>query len=368
VLVLEKNAGAGQKACCTGIVGQECVNTFEIDNKNIIRQVNSAILFSPSGNPLHLYRQEPQAVILDRSAFDISMAERAQRARAEYRFNSRVINVAIGSDCANVTVAGRDKECQIPAQAVVIASGFAPGLNERMGLGKYKDFAIGAQAEVSAPGLEEVEVYFGNIAPGFFSWLAPTTGGIARAGLISRRDTGKQIKKWLKQLAEQGKIGSPDVKLNYGIIPLTPPRRTYKERILVVGDAAGQVKPTTGGGIYYGLIGAEIAADVLHQALVDDDLSEKRLARYERAWRRKLGGEIRTGYWARKLFERLNERQIDRLFKIIKASGIDEALLQAADLSFDWHSRTIMKLLKYQVVARPLKRIKLPFQSGRIDR
>jgi digeranylgeranylglycerophospholipid reductase len=367
-LVLEKNAGPGQKACCTGIVGQECVNTFEIDNKNIIRQVNSAILFSPSGNPLHLYRRGPQAVILDRSAFDIAMAERAQRAGVEYRFSSRAIDVAIGGGGANVTAASRDKEYRIPARAVVVASGFTPGLHGRLGLGGYQDFAVGAQAEVTAPGLAEVEVYFGNIAPGFFGWLVPTTGGMARAGLITRRDTGKYLKKWLTRLAEQGKIDSPDVKPNYGIIPLTPPRHTCQERLLVVGDAAGQVKPTTGGGIYYGLIGAEIAADVLHQALADDDLIEKRLARYERAWRRKLGGEIRTGYWARRLFERLNERQIDRLFKIIKAGGIDEALLQATDLAFDWHRRTIMRLVKYQIVARPLKIIKLPFKSGRIDR
>ena len=176
------------------------------------------------------------------------------------------------------------------------------------------------------------------------------------------------MKKWLHQLAEQGKIKSADVKISYGGIPLKPPSRTYGERMLAVGDAAGQVKPTTGGGIYYGLLGAEIAADVLHRALADNDLSAKRLSIYQRAWRRKLGGEIRTGYWARKLFERLNERQIDRLFKVIKASGIDEALLKAKDLSFDWHSRTIKSLLRYQMIAKSLKIIKLPFPSARIDR
>ena len=133
------------------------------------------------------------------------------------------------------------------------------------------------------------------------------------------------------------------MKLSYGGIPLKPPARTYGERMIAVGDAAGQVKPTSGGGIYYGLLGAEIAAETLHRALAEDDLSAKRLARYERAWRKKLGRELRTGYWARKLFERLSDRQIDRLFEIIKAGGIDEALLKAEDVSFDWHGRTIMQ-------------------------
>jgi digeranylgeranylglycerophospholipid reductase len=368
VLVLEKKSRVGEKVCCTGIIGQECVNNFSIDDKVILRKVNSAALFSPSGNSLHLYRQEPQACVLDRSAFDIFMAERAQHSGAEYNFNSRVTGIITGNDHASVSVSCRGKEFKIPAKAVVIASGFSPGLNERLGLGTFKDFTTGAQAEVETPGIDEVEVYFGDMAPGFFAWLVPTAPSMARVGLLARKDAGLYLKKWLAQLAKRGKIASAEAKLSYGGIPLKPPTRTYGERMIAVGDAAGQVKPTSGGGIYYGLLSAEIAADTLHRALADDDLSSGRLARYERAWRRKLGRELRAGYWARKLFERLSDRQIDRIFEIIKAGGIDEALLKAEDLSFDWHSRTIIRLLKYQMVAKTLEVIKLPFRSSGIDR
>ncbi|MDD5338678.1 MAG: NAD(P)/FAD-dependent oxidoreductase [Dehalococcoidales bacterium] len=350
VLVLEKNTGAGQKLCCTGIVGQECVDTFKIDDKVILRQANSATLYSPTGNKIHLRRPEPQAVILNRPAFDKSMMERAKQAGADYRFNSKVTGAAVNRDCTTVTVADGDK---IQARAIVVASGFAPGLNKKLGLGEYKDYAAGAQAEVTAPGLKEVEVYFGAMAPGFFCWLVPTTKDKARAGLLAHTEAVPLLKKWLKQLEEQGKIKSSDVQTHYGGVPLKPPTRTYGERVVAVGDAAGQVKPTTGGGIYYGLIGAEIAANVLHRALEDDDLTAKRLAGYEKAWRRKLGGELRTGYWARKFFERLNEGQIDQLFKMIKSGGIDEALLKAKDISFDWHSKTIKSLLKYKIIKAP---------------
>jgi digeranylgeranylglycerophospholipid reductase len=367
VLVLEKNAGVGRKACCTGLISRECADIFEIDSRVILRELNSATLFSPSGNTLHLHRKEPQAVVLDRSAFDASMAERAQHAGAEYQFNSRVTDVTITSDHAGITGTKHGKNFQITSKAAVIASGFSPGLSERAGLGASKDHAAGVQAEVEAPGLEETEVYFGDVAPGFFCWLVPTSQGKARAGLLSHTEPGARLKQWLQRLAEQGKITSVDVKLSYGGIPLKPPPRTYGERLLAVGDAAGQVKPTTGGGIYYGLLGAEIAADVLHRALTDNDLSVKRLASYEQAWQRKLGGELRTGYWARRLFERMSERQIDRVFEIIRSGGIDEALLKARDISFDWHSRTIMSLLKYQMITRTLKIIKLPFKSNGID-
>src|SRR4030042_2703634 len=180
VLVLEKRTGLWGKGCCTGIVGLECVDTFEIDSKAIIRQVNSATLFSPSGDTLHLQRKEPQAVILDRTIFDRSMAEKAQRAGAEYQFSSRVSEVIVGSDRADVIVTDGILKNRIPARAAVIAGGFVPLLNRDIGFGTYKDTAMGVQAEVDAPGLKEAEVYFGDIAPGFFSWLVPTVGGRAK--------------------------------------------------------------------------------------------------------------------------------------------------------------------------------------------
>jgi len=181
---------------------------------------------------------------------------------------------------------------------------------------------------------------------------------------MSRKNPELYLRKWLSHLVARGKIASAEAEPSYGGIPLKPLPRTYGERLLVIGDAAGQVKPTSGGGIYYGLLGADIAARTLHQALADGDLSARRLAQYQRGWRKRLGRELKTGYWARKLFERLSDRQIDRIFDIVKANGIDEALLKAEDLSFDWHSQTILRLMGYQMVAKAMDVIKFPFMTG----
>jgi digeranylgeranylglycerophospholipid reductase len=369
VQVLEAKPGPGVKKSCTGIVGWEFITKFNIDSKVILRPANSATLYSPSGNTLHLLRKEPQACILDRQAFDICLAEQAQRAGAKYEFNCHADKVSIVKDRVDVTVSRAGKEHVMSAQAVVIAGGFNPGLMERAGLGKFKDHVAGVQAEVEAPGLEEVEVYFGDMAPRFFAWLVPTTPGKARAGLLSHQKPGVLLKQWLVRLRQQGKIVSTDTELHYGGIPLRPPEHTCRERIITVGDAAGHTKPLSGGGIYYGLIGAEIASDVLHQALTAGDLTAHRLRQYEKAWKKKLGRELRTGYWARRIFERLSNRKIDFIFKIIKSGGIDQALLKADNLSFDWHSRTVLSLLKYAVIAGPRGMIKRPQENnGRIDR
>ena len=94
-----------------------------------------------------------------------------------------------------------------------------------------------------------------------------------------------------------------------------------------------------------------------------DVLSAKNLANYDREWKRKLGWELRTGYWARKFFELLSDRQIDRIFDLIKSHCIDKALLQADDLSFDWHGRVILRLLGHRALSRAIRAMKLPLPS-----
>ena len=170
----------------------------------------------------------------------------------------------------------------------------------------------------------------------------------------------------MSSLQAQGKVVSAEVELSYGGIPLKPLARTFSDRLLVVGDAAGQVKPTTGGGIYFGLLCADIVADTLHRALASDDLSARGLASYERGWRRKLGRELKVEYYARMFYERLNDRQIDRLFSIIKSNGIDEALLKAGDLSFDWHGEALLRVLRHRAISKAVELMKIPFSwAGR---
>lgn len=365
VAVLERKQRPGGPVCCTGIVGQECVSSFAIDDNVILRQINGARLYSPSGSQLWLWREETQAYVLDRAAFDLSMVRQAQGRGVEYIFDCPATSIEVKNDMIKVEATCRGANTYFEARVAVIASGSGSRLGERSGLGKSADFTAGAQVEVETAGIDEVEVYFGKeIAPGFFAWLVPTSPRTARVGLLSRKSPGVYLKKLLNSLQDEGKIISAVTEPDYGGIPLKPLPRTCAERLIAVGDAAGQVKPTSGGGIYYGLLCADIAADTLHQALEDNDLSAKRLAGYERKWKKRLSRELRIGYWARKLFERMSDRQLDRIFDIVKANGIDESLLKAKDLSFDWHGKAILRLMGHQVVSKAVNVIKIPFRTG----
>ena len=365
VVVLEQRERLGEQVCCTGIVGQECVAAFGIEDSVILRQVNSARLFSPSGRMLGVWREEAQASIIERSAFDRSMADKACDRGARYVLGSRVVGIEVEADRVVAEVADDDGMSSFEAKVVVIASGFGSRLVERLGLGRVGDFVIGAQAEVQVCGLDEIAVYFGHeIAPGFFAWLVPVSASRALVGLLSRHSPSSYLRKLVTSMVAWGKVAPGEVEFSYGGIPLRPLTKTYGERVIVVGDAAGQVKPTSGGGIYYGLICADIAAETLHRALESSVFSARSLADYERQWRSRLGHELRVGYTARKLYERLSDGQIDRIFDIIKSNGIGEALLKAEELSFDWHGEVVLRLLKEKALSQIIDVMKIPLRFG----
>ena len=344
VLVIEQQDSTGKDTCCTGIVSKECLDTFHVGRPAIVRESRSAKFFAPSGEHIRLEKETTQAYIVDRTAFDSEIARDAQLEGAEYLMDSKVVSVASGTDHVEVKVRSRGQFESIEGKTVVIASGFGTRLAQTLGFDDIKDFVMGAQAEVQTNEINEVEVYFGSrIAPGFFAWLVPTSRGKALAGLLARRHTASYMRSFLDDLSDQGKIVSPEVDISYGGIPLRPLRKTSADRVVVVGDAAGQVKPTTGGGIYYGLLCADIAADTLHQALSNGDFRARALADYDRKWRQVLSKELMIGRWARWLFEKLNDKQIDYVFRRARSKRIPEALLNRDDFSFDSHGRLILR-------------------------
>jgi geranylgeranyl reductase family protein len=353
VCVFERRPRVGDAACCTGIIGKECFDRFPIVNNGVLTQASSAKFFSPSGKCLRLSKDTVQAYVVDRVAFDCALAQKAQEQGADYLLSARVQGISSRDNCIRAAVEHKGEARDFEGKMAVISSGFGTSLPQRLGLGKITDFVLGAQAEVNVKDLQEVEVYFGQeIAPGFFGWLVPTSAGKALAGLLSRRSPGSYLKNLLSSLLARGKIASTEAKITCGGIPLNPLPKTYRERIVVVGDAAGQVKPTTGGGIYYGLLCADIAAEVIHGALRSDDFSGKRMSYYERDWQKKLSRELQIGYWARKTYERLDDRQIENIFDIIQANNIYEDILQYPDFSFDWHGDSILRALKNKPLAR----------------
>jgi len=360
ITVLEQQAEVAQTVCCTGILGKNCLEAFPLPNDLILREAFSASLYSPSGKILRLEKDTPQAYVIKRQAFQRWLAEQAHQRGVRYFTGCPVRNIHIDKDKVKVELSTGSLE----SHTAVVASGQGSGLVRRLGLGDFTDFAIGAQAEVVSQ-INEVELYVGReVAPGFFAWLVPTSPGRALAGFFCRRQANLYLRNLMDSLYQQGKIASPEATPSYKRVPLVPLPRTYRPRLLVVGEAAGQVKPTTCGGIYYGLICAEIAASVLHQALSSGDFSTRQFSRYQKEWKQRIGREIKIGRFARQLFERLGDRQMDNIFGMVQANGIHQALLNSPDLSFDWHGELILRALKYKALHGVLRLGRIPFSRG----
>jgi len=358
VAVFEQKSAPGLDVCCTGIISAECFDSFGISADVILTRTNSAKFFSPSGKYLRLQTEKVQAYIVDRLSFDRALASKAQSRGAHYYCSSQVVDITLEKDSIEAeTLCSGTREI-FTARTVILANGFTPKLTQRLGMGKIRRFLIGAQAKVETKALDGPEVYFGReVAPGSFAWLVPISANTAYAGLLSTSQAKLQLQKFLLTPFCQGRIVNQEVEIRQRAIPLGILSRSYGNRVLVIGDAAGQVKPTTGGGIYFGHLGARIAVNVLDEALSSDKLTAERLGLYQKQWKAKMGKELAYGYWARWAYARLGDHQIERMFNIIGSGKLAGRLLNSSDFSFDWHSRLILASLRYSS-AYPLVRIK----------
>jgi len=358
VAVFEEKSASGLNVCCTGIISTECFQSLNLGTDVILTKINSAKFFSPSGRCLRVQTEKVQAYVINRLLLDKALASKAQSQGAQYFFSSPVIDIIPGKDSIQAETLCSGVKDIFSARAVVLANGFRPKLPRKLDLGKINNFLVGAQVEVKAKNVDEFEVYFGQeIAPGAFAWLVPTSTNKAYVGLLATSQAKLHLQNFLNNLSGQGRVTSREAEIEQKAIPLGTLARSYGDRVLVIGDAAGQVKPTTGGGIYFGHLGAKIAAEVLDEALSSDNLTAGQLSRYQKQWKAKMGKELSRGYWARWAYTKLSDRQIERIFSMVDSNGMTESLLNSGKFSFDWHSRLILAVLRHSS-AYPLLKIK----------
>jgi digeranylgeranylglycerophospholipid reductase len=358
VAVFEEKGASGLNVCCTGIISTECFQSLNPGADVILTKLNSAKFFSPSGKCLRLQTEKVQAYVVNRLLLDKAITSKAQSQGAQYFFSSPVIDIIPGKDNIQAEILCLGGREIFNARAVVLANGFKPKLPSKLGLGRIKNFLVGAQAEIEVKNLDELEVYFSQkMAPGAFAWLVPTSVNKAFVGLLATSQAKIHLQNLLNNLSSQGRIASREVEIGQKAIPVRTLARSYGDRVLVIGDAAGQVKPTTGGGIYFGHLGARIAAGVLDKALSSDNLTAGQLSHYQKQWKAKMGKELSHGYWARWAYSKLSDHQIEGIFNILNSSGTAEALVNSGNFSFDWHSRLIITFLR-RSSAYPLLKIR----------
>jgi digeranylgeranylglycerophospholipid reductase len=346
VVVLEEHPQIGVPVHCTGVLGLDAFDEFDIPRQAILSTAHVARFIAADGSDVSVDAEHARAAVVDRARFDQALADASRDAGAELRSGARVRSIAIGA--GGVTI-GLDGET-VTARSCILACGANYRFNRQLGLGVPRSFVQSAQLEQPLDGPADVEVHLGReVAPGGFAWLVPFQRDgrpHTRLGLMCESRALNRFRDFARRTRARFNIdpdGWPDPRLK--ILPLGPVSRTYGTRLLAVGDAAGLVKPTTGGGIYYSLISGQIAGHVLDAALDEDDLRDVRLKRYEQEWRARLGSEIRIGLAFRTLASRMNDRAIDAVVELARIDGLVPMLRQTAD--FNWHRQSALALLRH---------------------
>lgn len=342
-LVLEEHDQPGLFVNCTGIIGAEAFRRLDLPIEPILSSLQPISFYAPSGHSFRYDPGSPLAHIVSRLQFDQVLAERAVSAGARFRFgyHARLLRV----DSESVEVRQReDDPAPIRARAIVIATGFGSNLPMQAGLQGPRELVYGAQAEVEMEGLRDVEIYLGQqVAPEAFAWVVPLQPGIARVGLVATREAPAHFQKLLQHPAIRDRIRTPKPKMLLSPVPVQTIDRSYADRVLVVGEAAGQVKTTTQGGIYYGMLCADLAAETLVDAARKNNFRAQLLRRYEQAWTQAIGQELKMGLNLRQIFARLSDSQIDALVELGTRDDIMSLVKRLAQ--FDWHRDLIQTSL-----------------------
>jgi digeranylgeranylglycerophospholipid reductase len=192
-----------------------------------------------------------------------------------------------------------------------------------------------------------VEVYLGSsYAPGFFAWIIPWRDGSAKIGLAAREGNARHF---LERFMTRHPEVSPRLKstsrrdVSFHPIPLGGPiSKTFYPGMLIAGDSAQQVKPTTGGGIVFSLICGKVAGEVAYEASEAGDTSERLLSRYERQWKSEIGRDLNAMRRIRRMLFRLPDRQLERIFSVARVLDAATVLSKADDI--DMQNRTLIRL------------------------
>jgi geranylgeranyl reductase family protein len=357
VRLLEEHASIGQPAHCTGVLAREAFERFGVPRGSILNELTKVRFHAPSGHTIEYSPAEIEAVVIDRVYFDQQLAERAIDCGVTMQ-TARVTSIEIDAD--GVTAAGG--AVAVRARACVLACGASYALHRRLELGRPRLVLQSAQAELPCDRLGPVEVHFGSAAaPGGFSWAVPVQRhdrASVRIGVMCASDARLHFRQMVERVAARWGIRpDPACAPRHKVLPLGPIGRTIRDRLVAVGDAAGLVKPTTGGGIYYSLLSAELAAETLVPALRANLVGIERLEPYERAWRHHIGSELRWQLILRRIAQRLPDADIDRLFDLARTDGLMPIVRRTA--RFNRHRDFIMALLKHPPARRVLIRAAL---------
>ena len=329
VLVIEEDYEIGTPEHCGGLVslaGLEELGVIPF-RKTFDHMIESAKITAPNGSSFTINSKKQKVVEISRRELDKQIAFQAQKKGAA---------IKVRTSFQEITDTGiRTNEGKVDCKIFVDARGVSSLIHkDRTGI------LSSAQYEIYADWIKKgkVEVIFDQKRyPGFFAWVIPSNEGKGKVGVAG---LGINVAETIDRVLEEKGNYSTIRKIFAPIWIKGPIKKFVDGKTVIIGDAAGQAKPTTAGGIFTSGMGGVYAGQAISKFLKTNN--SKDLEEYQKKWTDRFGNEFEKQLLARKILERVDNNTINKLFESITPEIIDE--ISEKD-DFDFHTGSIIKLL-----------------------
>jgi geranylgeranyl reductase family protein len=358
VTVFEEHPEIGLPSHCAGHLSIRSLSNmglYPLPNGIVENTFSTANFYSPAGTKFSLHLSRPVTAAVNRARFDKYLAAQAEAAGARFVLNSCVQSLIMADGFVKGVNIQRNggKEEKVYSKITLDAEGAASRVLRQVGLTALKPeglvYAVEAEVEnVQNVERDAVEVYLGKAyAPGLYGWLIPRLDETAKVGLATNKGDPR---KFLRELMSKHPVASKQLgkaritKIGYHAISLGGPiGRAYSNGFLAVGDCASQVKPTTGGGVIFGLTCAKIAAETASEALQRGDVSSDFLRVYQKRCSDLLGFDFSVMLRLRRFLDSLSDVKVDEVLRFCGKLGVDKALSDVDEI--DFQGKLMLKVL-----------------------
>jgi digeranylgeranylglycerophospholipid reductase len=326
VVVIEEHEKIGRPLQCAGLVSSRTIDGITKDS--VLRVIKDFILHSPSGERIELHAKEPKGVVIDRRIYDSALAKRAVDLGAHFKLNTRISSIKTREDGVTLDCRSDQQHTEIKSQLVVGADGPRSIVRKHVTKRAFDILYKGAQFEGSDASSDDrvVEMWIGSkVAPGFFAWKIPT-GDTIRVGLCTKSNDSP-----MSLLKSFAKKNFPDMRIadkQSGLIPVGQIGRLADGRLALIGDAGGQTKPITGGGVFLG----KRASELLAESIMVKGVCPEALIAYEQLYCSEFGQEISRAWLIRKIINRLSDRKLDNAVRILSDKAIVDIFEEEGDI------------------------------------
>lgn len=360
VAVFEEDDEIGVPCHCAGVLSLDGLKRIEVplDDGYIQNRVRGAHFFSPSKLSFTVERREPVACVVNRSHFDRFLSEQAVDAGAVLKLRSRVRRIKrVDGKFLLVGDFG-----EVKAEVAIDAEGVGSHVIREVGLQplQAKDLLPALQYELNGTSVDPdyVEIHTGRkLAPQFFAWVVPLNENSLRVGLACKGTNPRERLKIFIKARFKGENVTRTRTLSGLLVTTGPIPRTFHDNFIAVGDVAGQVKPTTGGGVIWGGTCAVTAGEIAAEAVRAETSSRDFLENYEIRWREKLGREVSLTLLARRILNRVSDKTIDKIFESVRRSNLNRELSEEGDM--DFQASSILRLFRkkdiFKILASSMK-------------